>query len=139
MVVYIDASEQNAVVVGLVDQVGVMRAQINRRGQWHQSSKIVGLVQQLCTRLKVTAPSIKGVIVVRGPGGFTAVRLSVAIANALGYAGQMPVVGIERGEADTTATLLARGWAKFKRARGSRLVTPLYAGQPNITLAKQSS
>lgn len=139
MVVYVDASEQNAVVVGLTDQAGVMRAQINRRGQWHQSSKIVGLVQELCTRLRVAPKAINGVIVVRGPGGFTAVRLSVAIANALGYTAKMPVVGIERGDADTTATLLARGWVKFKRARASRLVTPLYAGQPNITSAKQLS
>lgn len=136
MVIYLDGSGHNQVTIALVDTEGNIRRRVYRQGDWHQSDKIIGLIDQLLRRVGQTMADITGVIVVRGPGGFTAVRLSVAIANALGYVGRFPVVGVVRRLTDSDAHLIARGRWLLSRQRRTRLVLPEYSGRPHITLPR---
>lgn len=81
----------------------------------------------------VARADIEGVIVVTGPGSFTASRVSTTIANGLGFSLDVPVVGIENpqylplNQLDLSAIESTVGY-----------VIPKYNRPPEITVAKNS-
>ncbi|MEK7139166.1 MAG: hypothetical protein AAB817_00515 [Patescibacteria group bacterium] len=137
MVVYLDGSQQNRVTMVMVDANGTVRGQIKRRGQWHQSDKIIGLIDQLLAQTRPRRSAITGMIIVRGPGSFTGTRLSVTIANALGYAGQWPLVGLIRRDQETATKLINRGCRALSQSPRRRVIQPLYDSQPHITVTRR--
>ncbi len=47
---------------------------------------------------KIDGASLAGIACVTGPGGFTSVRVGVALANAWGWAWKLPVAGIHQSD-----------------------------------------
>lgn len=97
-----------------------------------QRVDLLAEVSKLLTKNKVKIKALKGIAVVAGPGRFSAVRRSVAIANALAFAQQIPVVGITQVEASNFEQLSE----KLKNAKVGVNIVPLYDGEPNITVDK---
>lgn len=74
------------------------------------------------------------IIVVSGPGGFTSTRVGVAVANALGFALSIPVVGVKGQD----FSFAASGFKKLSGLKGSvRPVSPFYSAPPTITSPKK--
>ena len=70
-------------------------------------------------------PKMIGVVV--GPGAFSATRTGVALANALAYGFDIPIVALNRAQFDSNASL----------ASGTRSSVSVYYGaSPNITKKK---
>jgi tRNA threonylcarbamoyl adenosine modification protein YeaZ len=80
---------------------------------------------------RVTLQNIKRIIVHAGPGGFTTLRIGVTTANALGYALQVPVVGVV-GPVASLIDLLRRG--EEMPTTTEVPVVPVYNRPPHITL-----
>ncbi|MBP6942843.1 MAG: hypothetical protein KBB55_02250 [Candidatus Buchananbacteria bacterium] len=97
-----------------------------------QRADLLAEVSKLLTKNKTKIKALKGIAVVAGPGRFSAVRRSVAIANALAFAQQIPVVGISQAEANDLEQLSE----KLKSAKVGVSIVPLYDGEPNITVDK---
>lgn len=76
-----------------------------------------------------------GIIVVNGPGAFSALRIGVATANALAFAWKIKVVGVEKQE--DLIDLYQSGILKILKLDKSkkRFIEPLYGGEPNISQA----
>ena len=69
-------------------------AEIKWRGAMDESEKLLPTISKLLKRAKKKWSDIKRIIVVNGPGPFSAVRIGVTDANVLGFALKIPVFGI---------------------------------------------
>jgi len=74
---------------------------------------------------------LQGLIVFRGPGSFTGLRIGITVANTLADGLNIPIVGTQ------TDDWINQGMGKLKDGKNDRLVLPEYGGEPNITKQKK--
>jgi tRNA threonylcarbamoyladenosine biosynthesis protein TsaB len=60
----------------------------------NHSVKLMPLVEHLLANLDIAPDQLKGLIVGRGPGSYTGVRIAVTAAKAIAYALNIPLVGV---------------------------------------------
>jgi len=86
----------------------------------------------------VVQPSeLGGIVVLSGPGSFTAVRSAVVVANTLAAARNIPVVGEEQ-KGDTLLAMQA-GVARILKGENQFPLAPQYDREPNISQPKSIS
>lgn len=70
---------------------------------------------------------VSGLVVFKGPGSFTGLRIGVTVFNTLAYTNNVPVIGAtgNNWQAEGIAALLAGG--------NDEIVLPEYGGEANIT------
>ena len=71
--------------------------------------------------------NIEGIIIYRGPGSFTGLRIGMSVANALASSLQIPIIS-ESGE-----FWLEEALAKILNGSNQKVVTPEYGSEPHIT------
>jgi tRNA threonylcarbamoyl adenosine modification protein YeaZ len=125
----------------LVDQMEIILAEkpenfkIKKiKGKFNQSEKLLPAIDLLLKNNKAIG-KLKGIGVVVGPGGFTSVRIGVAVANALAYGFKVPVVGLRKDQFDGNNDLVAKIIKLQRSAKVSKLVMPFYDKEPNITIS----
>jgi len=64
----------------------------------HASDSLIGLIERLIKEAGTTLNELKGVMVVKGPGSFTGVRVGVAVANQFSHQLNIPILGITTDE-----------------------------------------
>lgn len=101
-----------------------------------QRDELLTYIAGLVKRFKYTLAQYESIIVVRGPGPFTTIRVGVALANALGLALNIPVYGIKRSENSDIASLVA-GATRLPVSKTS--IRPFYDRPPNITKPKSNN
>lgn len=74
--------------------------------------------------------AIGGVVIYKGPGSFTGLRIGASVANALAASLEVPIVGLS-GEDWQTA-----GIAKLLAGDNDHVVIPEYGSLPHITQPK---
>jgi len=74
--------------------------------------------------------NIKGVIVVKGPGSFTSLRIGVSVANALGYALGVPVAGVEKPDREISSAEFSSFCFLLKK-KNTNPVSPRYEHLPS--------
>ena len=74
---------------------------------------------------------LKGIVIFRGPGSFTGLRIGTTVANAIGYGLDLAVIG-ETGE-DWQKKALAR----FDKGDNDKVVLPHYGSEAHITKPKR--
>jgi len=74
-----------------------------------------------------TWSDVTGLVVYKGPGSFTGLRIGVTVFNSIAYAQNLPVVG-ETG--DDWRTL---GTQRLLAGENDKIVLPEYGGEANIT------
>ena len=84
-------------------------------------------IKALLHRHKLDWDDLSGLIVHRGPGSFTGLRIGVTVANTIAYAQQLPVVGT------TGDNWVADGVKQLKSAPPGGQVVPEYGAEPNIS------
>ncbi len=121
MDLYINTIKNNSqeVEVQLIDNKKV-RARKLIKAQYQQAEKLLPVIERLLKSQQVNPMKIKKILVVNKDGSFTALRIGVVTANALGYALGVPVT-------DKRLQKVARGNGKFD------IVKPVYCREPNIT------
>ena len=70
---------------------------------------------------------VTGIVVYKGPGSFTGLRISVTVCNTLAHANGWPIVG------ETGDDWQARGIARLAAGDNDEIVLPEYGGEANIT------
>lgn len=86
MILQINTKEQNRISVALKDQGKVIK-KLSAKNKFG-SQALLPLITRICTPGVLT-----GIEVETGPGSFTGLRVGVAVANALGFALNIPVNG----------------------------------------------
>ncbi|HYV33799.1 MAG TPA: hypothetical protein VE973_03045 [Candidatus Limnocylindria bacterium] len=91
MTLYINTTDFNKVTFAIVDSKTIKRSyKINP----HKSHETLAKLDEFLKSAKVRASAIKKIIVNKGPGSYTGVRVGVTHALALGFALDVPVKAI---------------------------------------------
>lgn len=100
---------------------------------WHGSDWMLRLVDQVLRKGQLSMSDMHSVIVVRGPGPFTAVRTGLLIANIISVMQRIPVSGVVRRQQLSAADVVQMA-RKPNTLRA--IVRPWYGKMPNITKPK---
>ena len=79
----------------------------------------------------LTVHDLEGVVVFRGPGSFTGLRIGSSVANALAEGLQIPIV-CSGGE-----SWQDEGCARLVKGENDRVVIPEYGSPPHVTQQKR--
>lgn len=89
-----------------------------------------GLLQFLEKELEFqekTWADVSGLVVYKGPGSFTGLRIGITVMNSLSYANGWPIVGV------TGDDWRQAGVKRLENGDNDEIVLPEYGGEANIT------
>ncbi len=75
--------------------------------------------------------NLGAVVIYKGPGSFTGLRIGAAVGNALAYAYNVPVVG------ETDEDWFTKGSGRLLRGKNDKIVLPEYGAEANISRPKK--
>jgi len=123
---FIDTSGERTIVQALDENLKVVR-NASKDGQKNQSENLLKLIDKVLRQSKKSAPEVRGIFVMRGPGSYTGLRVGVATANTLAYMWGINTLGIEKN-------LEIEDVGKLQRS--NKPVLPKYSYPPKITKEK---
>ncbi len=132
MILYINTTDSHKIHCALLDDQKVI-AEKSETAQYKQAQKILPLIQELLAQVGSTLEGIGTICVVQGPGPFTSTRVGVSTANALSYALDVPIIGIEVTDIDSFPDVV---YSQIKKAKKT-IIQPVYNQDPSITKAKK--
>lgn len=87
-------------------------------------------IEALLTGHKKQLSDIEGIVIFKGPGSFTGLRIGFSVANALADGLAVPIVACQHDD------WLSTGIAKLQHGINEHISFPEYGALPNITLPK---
>ena len=87
MKLYIDTAVRNKIIIGIDEK------RFETEAKEKSSQKLLPFIDKTLKKNKFTMKDISEIEVNTGPGSFTGLRVGVAVANALGWALNIPVNG----------------------------------------------
>lgn len=95
----------------------------------NSENRLLEEINRLLHKNNLNLNKIDVLVVNRGPGSFTGVRIGIAVANAFKLARpELKLVGVFGDQNDQQILV-----EMFKGETGSKFLTPLYDRDPNIT------
>ena len=102
---------------------------------WHAhrdlSVTIHQKIQDLLNAKGLTFHKIEGVVVYKGPGSFTGLRIGISVANALAYGLNVSIVSTTGKDWQTAGT------ARLEKGENEISAMPDYGSEPHITQPKK--
>lgn len=92
------------------------------------SYQIVPKIEMLLKKNSIGYQDLGGVVVYRGPGSFTSLRIGLTVANTIAFAQKIPIYGVAKNDA-------VDWWKKAKKS--SLPVLPFYGAPPHISKPKK--
>lgn len=131
----IQTNVPGALMIALVDTGEKVIVRRVARQQYHQSDKLLQFIDSALRQHKKTINDVRQILVVRGPGPFTAVRTGLIVGNTLALYIGIPVGGVVNEGFLTPAEIIK----VFKKppAKKFSLLWPWYGKEPNISKAKR--
>lgn len=111
----------------LADAQGVSLATDSWEAGRTLSRDLLARMQQLLAIQDAVWSDISGIIVFRGPGSFTSLRIGITTVNAIAYAQHIPLVGV------IGDTWRQDGIDRLVSGEDDRVVLPEYGGEPHVT------
>ncbi len=84
-------------------------------------------IQQILDKSSIKLEELDGLIIFRGPGSFTGLRIGATVANTLAYAYSIPIIG------SLGPDWLKSGIQKLLAGQNDKIAVPEYGAEPNIT------
>ena len=91
-------------------------------------------LDEILTRNKLNYGDLDSIIVVRGPGSFTGLRIGIVIVNAFAYALKIETAGVIQKEKMNLEEIYREGKKHFKKGQ---IIEPFYGREPTITTKKK--
>ena len=91
---------------------------------------IHGTLKTVLDEQSSTLQDIEGIVVFKGPGSFTGLRIGLTVANTLAYALNVPIVGAAE------SNWLETGIASLLNGESEPMVLPEYGAPVHITAPK---
>ncbi|XOU94665.1 MAG: tRNA (adenosine(37)-N6)-threonylcarbamoyltransferase complex dimerization subunit type 1 TsaB [Candidatus Kerfeldbacteria bacterium] len=138
MILIINTAVEDIFQIALADKDGVLLAQKNVRGKYVQAEKLLPTIVKLMEVNKIKQKDLKGIVVVKGPGGFTSIRIGVITANTFSFALNLPIIDFKLNEFSDFGDLAKKSVRKFRKKVNKKLVIPFYGREPNITKSNKN-
>lgn len=111
----------------VLDSDGDIRSQEVWESGRQLSAQLLGRLEDLLRDCRGTLSEVSGLIVYRGPGSFTGLRIGLSVANAIAYSNHAQIV-------DTTGeNWLQDGMEQLRDVEPGGQILPEYGAQANIT------
>jgi len=133
MFLYINSVQVEGLVLALINNQGQILEFKKIKARYKQSEKLLVKIEKIVGR---KLKNLRGVIVVKGPGSFTALRIGLTTANVLAWSLSIPIVGLELNDGLSDKELIAKGYQQIIKKKKFKIILPLYGQEPNITLKK---
>ncbi len=88
-------------------------------------------IQKLLQAQGLSLRDLSAIVIYRGPGSFTGLRIGMSVANALAYGLKIPIA------ATTGQEWITHGIQKLLEGKGEQYVTPEYGAPVHITKPKK--
>lgn len=95
------------------------------------SATLLKQIDELITGQRKQLSDLTGVIIFKGPGSFTGLRIGATVANALADGTQISIVGSQGGD------WLRTGVENLQSGQNDKIVLPEYGIEPNVTKPKK--
>lgn len=126
MILYINTTKGNDIEIVIKDVEGEVAKEVISAPK-SQAEKLLPLIIKTLEKAKLDLYDIKEIEVANNGGSFTALRIGVSTANALGYALNIPVKGLEQENKKTR---------KQENKKNFDVIKPIYDREPDITKKK---
>ncbi len=136
MYLFINNIDLNKVVLGL-GQTKKPFDFLNLPNFQNKNDRILSGIDRLLKKNKKNLNSLKGIIVVNGPGSFAGIRVGLSVANTLAWVLNIPAIGVNLSQEKDSQELVKTGIRKLLKIKNQKSVMPFYGKEPNITKAKQ--
>jgi len=129
MILYV-RTDSPVAIIGLVDGKETL---VERHLDLGRSTarELPSAIEVMLTDRGLGWTDIHGLVVFRGPGSFTGLRIGCTIVNTMAYALALPVVGSE-GDA-----WIAEGVARLTAGKDDKVVIPSYGADARITTPRK--
>ena len=127
MILFLDTTDRTSYRVAVINSTGILEASRTVQPKERRGDALFDGIATMIRRRRLT-----GVIVVSGPGHFSGVRHGTVAANALAYAHNIPVVGVEKKEGESERILMERSMKMLKKGKLGTYVVPVYGREPSI-------
>lgn len=134
MILIIDTSDDN-IFLGLGDSNNLVCGK-KIKAKFAQEEKLLTELNSLLKLKKINKKSLVGILVVKGPGGFSGLRVGVAVANSLSWSWRVPVLGFAKSEFENYEGLLKIGSKKISHF-DNKFISPVYGREPNVNKNKK--
>ena len=131
MVLLIDTSDKENIFLALGDKQGI-KADKKIFARYAQEEKLLVSLQDMFSAEGISKVELEGIIVVKGPGSFSSLRIGLAVANALAWSWQVPILGFKKEEFVNYLELIEKFYRAYTQLNGFRPVIPYYGRSPNI-------
>lgn len=91
------------------------------------SDTLLAKIDTMLTSHELDTSSLSGIVVYKGPGSFTGLRIGITVANTLSYGLDIPVV------ADGSESWIRNGVKRLEQGENEKIALPEYGGEANIT------
>jgi tRNA threonylcarbamoyl adenosine modification protein YeaZ len=136
MFLYINTTSSEFIILALAQKTGEVLKLKKIKAPYQQSEKLLIEIERLLN-FQYSIFNIKGIIVFSGPGSFTSLRIGIATANAIGWACQIPIIGVEWNNSSSDEELIKKSAPKLAKIKVFKQVLPQYGQEPNIGKSKK--
>lgn len=91
------------------------------------SEELPGRIEDALSSLNLVFDDVSGIVVFKGPGSFTGLRIGITVVNAIADQVGVPIVGQTGGD------WIEKGLARLEAGQNDQIVLPEYGGEANIT------
>lgn len=138
MILFIDTSIEEEIRLSLFSD-GELLEKSQKNIGYHYSEFLITEIDALLTAANISLKDMRGIVVVVGPGRFSALRTGVSTANTLAWSLNIPAKGINHLEGEDywgeVKTVLAG--CKFETDKFTGAILPQYGKEPNISIKKE--
>lgn len=93
--------------------------------------ELLGKLEEMLARAHGNWSSLTGLIVFKGPGSFTGLRIGISVMNTIAYSQKLPIIG------SMDEAWLADGVDRLRNGEDDRIVLPEYGAPARITTPKK--
>mgnify|MGYP000514368107 CR=1 FL=1 len=138
MYLYLNTTSPEKIVLALLNKQSEILQFKNIYAKYKHSEKLLANIYKIFKDGGYKTSQLAGVLVVSGPGSFTALRIGVATVNALAWSLNIPILSISNKNNLDDKKLLDKNFKKIlNKTKFTQQVLPKYGKQPNITFSKK--
>ena len=129
MILFINTTEFNKLELALISNGSVKTFEQDLA--FNENYRTLELLEKFLIKNKAIFDDVKKIIACSGPGSFTGIRVGLSLAQAFGFAKQIPVLTITKDKIPADLTKL-----ESLKTSSAKI---FYGAKPNITLSKKKN